>query len=209
MIIGVYQVMSNFFALRAPSYWLAFVVGLFLLSVSVPYTLSALPSMSAQTAHTLFPGTETSTQLALEVLAAARRGEGSFEAASQALERALSYNKQHPLNWARLAYARGEQGRLDEVGGALARSIETGSYIPGFMQWRLLIGLKYWPHFTGEQRDLVADQALRLWLMKPNDFIRLARIPALAVQVEFIMRTYHADQLSRFLQRRRPLRHTR
>jgi len=198
---------------------LAFVLGAALLAVALPYTLSAIvlsqPVYTYDTAIdkyeralALFPDSDAQAALATLELASARSSSADLATARRALERTLRVRPQDPLNWARLAYVYGEQGGLDKIGPALQRSFETGSYLPGFMQWRFLIGLRYWQQLDETIRAGVAQQALLIWQTKPNDFIRLARMPALAAQIESLMRTYNAAELERFLQRRRSVRHT-
>lgn len=157
----------------------------------------------------IFPAGSMAADLAAIKLAAARSGQGSWQEAQQALEHTLAARPQDPLSWARLAYVYGEQGQPEKVAAPLTRSIETGSYLPGFMQWRFLIGLKYWRQLDESQKERVAGQAILIWRSKPNDFIRLARLAPLAAQIESIVSTYYPDELAGFLQRRGPLRHTR
>lgn len=205
---------------RAPSHYYAALLGVCLLAVAVPYTVSQAlllrPAASLsegihlhQQALALFPDSSGLGRLAMLELSAARSGKGSWPAAAAALEAALKARPQDPLGWARLAYVYGELQQPQAVGAALARSVASGAYLPGFMVWRLLIGLKYWDALDELQRKLMAAQAQSLWHDKPNDFIRLSRMPALASQIENLMKVYYPQELEAFLQRRRPLRHNR
>ncbi len=205
---------------RAPSQYAAMLVGVLMLAVALPYAISMsqlevgergiAPAIARhEAALRFFPDSTTLANLALLRVAAARTGNGTWVQAQTALEASLQQRPQDPLNWARLAYVYGEQKNESAIGPALARSISTGSYIPGFMQWRFLLGLTYWPHLNAAQKQLVAGQAILLWQTKPNDFIRLARMPAIALQIESVMQEYYPSEAPVFLQRRRPLRHTR
>jgi len=206
--------------LRALSQYAAMLMGALMLAVALPYAIAmsqlevgergiAPAIMRHETALSIFPDSATLADLALLRVAAARTGTGTWEQAQASLEAALAQRPQDALNWARLAYVYGEQKNYSAIGPALARSISTGSYIPGFMQWRFLLGLTYWPHLNAAQKQLMAAQALMLWQTKPNDFIRLARMPAIALQIESIMQEYYPIEAPAFLQRRRSLRHTR
>lgn len=198
---------------------LAFGCGLVLLAVALPYTLMAFTLSTPvhdyagaiskyERALAVFPDSAAQAALATLRLAAARSTGAGLADAQRALEASLRTRPQDPLGWARLAYVYGEQGAPEKVGPALQRSFATGNYLPGFMQWRFLLGLRYWPQLDDAARAGVARQALLLWQTKPNDFIRLARMPALAAPIDSLMRTYHAAEVERFLQRRRPVRHT-
>lgn len=212
--------MSNLVRIQRPlSCQLAVMAGVLLLVLAVPYAVSSAlllderKSLDAaigqhELAYAVFPHSETARGLATLRVAAVRNNEASWQVAQQALEASLQQRPQDPHGWAQLAYVYGEQKNHALLGPALARSIETGAYMPGFMQWRFLLALAHWPELTAYQQQLVANQALLLWKTKPNDFIRLARMPALAPQIESLMREYYAEESPAFLQRRRALRHT-
>lgn len=198
----------------------ALVMGMLMLLVALPYAVSSiillqpvatLPAALAQHewAQNAFPTGETAASLAALKLAAAQKGLATWPEAETALASALDARPQDPLGWARLAYVYGRENKTGLIGPALARSIETGPYVPGFMQWRFILSLSYWDNLDDETRELVAKQAGRIWRSKPNDFIRLARMPLLALQIQHIMEKYLPDESAPFLQRRGRLRHTR
>lgn len=204
---------------RAPAQYFALLVGAGLLLLAALHAVSsfillrpaghlAVLTTQYQQAQAVFPQGETGAALAALKIAAAQRGQASWPEAQAALENALQLRPQDPLSWARLAYVYSHENRLDLLETALVRSLQTGPYMPGFMQWRFILSLRYWASFNHETRQLVAGQARMIWHGKPNDFIRLARMPALSSQIEQLVKEYLPLESAAFLQRRGRLRHT-
>lgn len=167
----------------------------------------AKPLAAQRRAAAIFPSSDILADLALLEVAAARQKQNDWQSAEAALKAALAQRPLDGLGWARLAYVYEEQGKTAWACDALARSIESASYITGFMQWRFSLALKLWPSLEPAQQQLVAQQAHMIWKKKRYDFIRLARIAAFAPQIEAIMQQYYPAEFESFLQRRGKLRH--
>jgi tetratricopeptide (TPR) repeat protein len=147
--------------------------------------------------------------LALIATSAARQDQLEWAQAEQALYASLRARPLDPVSWARLGYVLDAQGpeKAAAAREAIIKSMALGRFMPGFMQWRLILALTRWPDFTPDQQAIVAEQVELLWQKKRSNLIRLARIPALAPTLEQILTTYQPEDVETFLRQRRPLRH--
>jgi hypothetical protein len=162
----------------------------------------------------IYRDSQIKADLALLQTSAARQRQFAWPAAQAALESSLRTRPMDPVNWARLAYVLNEQeassGSSSEATRlALVQSIAFGRFMPGFMQWRLILALSLWTELTLQQQEIVADQVGLLWRQKRSNLIRLARIAPLAATLEQVMSHYYPAELDTFLRHRRPLRHNR
>ncbi len=162
-----------------------------------------------QRALTIHSDSRITADLALLSTAAARQGQLSWAEAEAAELANLRQRPRDALSWARLAYVRHAQAKsANQIIPAVMRSIDSAEYVPGFMQWRLILALQLWPQMSTPERDRTAAQVGLLWRQKRSNLIRLARIVPLARQIEAIMTQYYPYETAAFLRYRRPLRHT-
>lgn len=146
-------------------------------------------------------------------LALARAEKTGWLGARAALESALMGRPLDGLLWARLAYVLAEGSFTPPLAAPAAvspllQSMALARFAPEYMSWRFIMAAKLWPDMLAAQQDVVADQAGLMWRKKTRNFIRLARIPALAPALEVMMTRYYPDESARFLRERGPLRHT-
>lgn len=196
------------------------VVGLILsallLSAALSYAIAAALTFDAPAARApyelalrFFPDHRLRAELALRELDAQRHSATpDWGRAAQALDAALQSSAQDPFSWARLAYVRVQQG--DEAGAqtALLHSFQSGRVIPGFMNWRFVLGLGLWPRGSDEFRAQLSDQAGILWRQNKWSLIRLARLAPFASQIESIILLDYPEFYEEFLHGRGPLGHT-
>lgn len=207
------------------------------LALAVPYTLAAarvLPDQRLvaaleegreqsdysqaisrhQQAVAIFADSQLRADLALIQTSAARQNQAQWTEAEASLYSSLRSRPLDPVSWARLGYVLDSQGREDEARSAAARqallqSMTLGRFMPGFMQWRLILALTLWTNFNHAEQQVIAEQVGLLWQEKRSNLIRLARIPALAPTLEQIMKENYPADVETFLHQRRPLRHNR
>lgn len=173
-----------------------------------PETVSA-DIAAHERAFRLFPDSRILAALALLQVAAARSTSSpGWSAPEAALQASLSRRPLDPLTWARLAYVQIQQGQRAEAAAALSRSLHTGRFIPGFMQWRFAQGLGIWDDLDATVKAQLADQAGLLWRKRKWNLIRLGRVAPFSAPLETLMRDYHPALLDEFLHGRGPLRHT-
>lgn len=160
-------------------------------------------------AFRLFPDSRLLAALALlQVTAARSTSSPGWSAPEAALQKSLHQRPLDPLTWARLAYVQIQQGQRAEAAEALSRSLRTGRFIPGFMQWRFAQGLGIWDDLDATVKAQLADQAGLLWRKRKWNLIRLGRVAPFSAPLETLMRDYHPTLLDEFLHGRGPLRHT-
>jgi hypothetical protein len=173
-----------------------------------PETVSADIAAHEQ-ALRLFPDARLLAALALLQVTAARSDPAAdWAVPDAALQRSLQQRPLDSLAWARLAYVKVQQGRRAEAAEALSRSLATGRFIPGFMQWRFAQGLGLWDDLDDTVKAGMADQAGLLWRKRKWNLIRLGRVAPFSAPLETLMRDYHPALLDEFLHGRGPLRHT-
>jgi hypothetical protein len=206
------------------------VLSLALLAGEIPYALAfgtvlpALPRLETlddpaplvplwSRAVATFPDPRLLSDLALLRMAAARLDPHSTSATwqnvSDSLKAVLDSRPLDPVTWARLSYAETRASNPDAARSAMARSLVTGRYIPGFMQWRYAHALSLWSGMTEDQRRLLAGQTDLLWRKKHWDLIRLSRLGPFADPVESMISTYFPERLDEFLRHRGHVGHTR
>lgn len=157
----------------------------------------------------IFPDTRFLSDLALLQLSLARHSsQPSWADAEQALSTSLQYRPLDPLSWARLAYVKTQQGERVSAVSALLHSLTYGRYIPGFMQWRYVLGLGLWADLDQTTRDQLGDQSGLLWRKKKWNLIRLGRLAPFSEPIGVLLQTYQPDYYDEFLRRRGSLRHT-
>lgn len=165
--------------------------------------------LAYELAARIFPDTRFLSDLALLQLSLARHStQPSWRVAEQALDTSLQHRPLDPLNWARLAYVKTQQGERASAVAALSRSLTYGRFIPGFMQWRYTLGLGLWADLDQTTRDQLGDQSGLLWRKKKWNLIRLGRLAPFAEPIDSLLQTYQPDYYDEFLHRRGSLRHT-
>lgn len=173
-----------------------------------PETVSA-DIAAHERAFRLFPDSRLLAALALLQMTSARTDSSPDWAAPEAaLQASLFRRPLDSLTWARLAYVQIQQGQRAEAAEALSRSLHTGRFIPGFMQWRFAQGLGLWNNLDATVKAQLADQAGLLWRKRKWNLIRLGRVAPFSAPLETLMRDYHPALLDEFLHGRGPLRHT-
>lgn len=173
-----------------------------------PETVSA-DIAAHERAFRLFPDSRLLAALALLQMTSARTDSSPDWAAPEAaLQASLFRRPLDSLTWARLAYVQIQQGQRAEAAEALSRSLHTGRFIPGFMQWRFAQGLGIWDNLDVTVKAQLADQAGLLWRKRKWNLIRLGRVAPFSAPLETLMRDYHPALLDEFLHGRGPLRHT-
>jgi len=192
-----------------------------LLWLAVPYAWASLillptrPLLEKLNAETATP--ETLAAIGLYQQQAARRwatnrdyaamGQVAYLAGEKSvLQEVLRHAPADAQNWARLAALTLKAGDRAMAERYYHQSLQQGRYLPGFMNWRLLLGVALWPHMGEAGRKATAEQAYILWHTPAHrkEFLRLARMGTIGLALRDMIATYHPEEMEEFGKRWRP-----